>query len=80
MRHVRAALKRMAGLFTGHRADDDVREELQAHLEMETAEYVRRGVSASCRSRGSGAPAISRTWRGESSLPKISDASRCRAP
>ena len=44
MRHVRAALARIAGFFTGHRADDDLREELEAHLEMEIAEHVRRGV------------------------------------
>src|SRR5690242_21217600 len=45
MRHVRAWLARLAGVFTGHRRDDDLREELQAHLDMETAEYVRRGVA-----------------------------------
>jgi putative ABC transport system permease protein len=45
MRHVRAALARIVGFFTGHRADDDLREELAAHLEMETAENVRRGMA-----------------------------------
>src|SRR5919201_1988555 len=30
--------------FAGPRADDELREELQAHLEMETAEYIRRGM------------------------------------
>ena len=45
MRHLRAALARIAGVFTGHRAEDDLREELQAHLDMETAEYIRRGMS-----------------------------------
>lgn len=44
MRHVRAALARIAGIFTSHRADDDVRDELRAHIEMETAEYIRRGM------------------------------------
>ena len=44
MRYLRAALARIAGLFTGHRADDDLRDELQAHLEMETAENIRRGM------------------------------------
>jgi len=44
MRHVRAALARIAGVFTGHRADDDLRDELQAHLDMETAENMRRGM------------------------------------
>jgi putative ABC transport system permease protein len=44
MSHLRAALARIAGVFTGHRADDDLREELQSHLEMETAEYIRRGL------------------------------------
>ena len=45
MRHVRAWLARLAGVFTGHRRDGDLGEELQAHLDMETAEYVRRGLS-----------------------------------
>ena len=45
MRYIRTALARIAGFFTGHRADDDFRDEMQAHLEMETAEYVRRGMS-----------------------------------
>ena len=45
MRYLRAALARIAGFFTGHRADDDLREELQAHLEMETAENIRRGMN-----------------------------------
>src|SRR3954471_18883049 len=44
---IRAALARIAGVFTGHREDNDLREELEAHLEMETAEYVRRGMRPS---------------------------------
>jgi predicted permease len=44
MSYLRAALARIAGMFTGPRADDDLREELQAHLEMETEENVRRGM------------------------------------
>ncbi|HVE79311.1 MAG TPA: permease prefix domain 1-containing protein, partial [Gemmatimonadaceae bacterium] len=45
MRHLRAALARIAGLFTRHRADDDLRDELESHIEMETAENIRRGMS-----------------------------------
>ena len=44
MRHLRAFLARIAGVFTGHRADPDLREELQSHLDMETAEFIRRGL------------------------------------
>jgi putative ABC transport system permease protein len=44
MRHLRAAIARLAGLFTRRGADEDLRDELEAHLEMETAEYVRRGM------------------------------------
>src|SRR5688572_16267661 len=44
MKYVRAALARIAGVFTGHRADDDLRDELQAHLDMEIAENIRRGM------------------------------------
>ncbi|HEX8945325.1 MAG TPA: ABC transporter permease [Gemmatimonadaceae bacterium] len=44
MRHIRAIFARITGFFAGDRADDDLREELQAHLDMETAENVRRGM------------------------------------
>ena len=44
MKQLRAALARIAGFFTGHCRDDDLTEELQAHLDMETAEYIRRGM------------------------------------
>jgi putative ABC transport system permease protein len=44
MKYFRAALARIAGMFTKNRADDDLRDELQAHLDMETAENIRRGM------------------------------------
>src|SRR6266567_974376 len=44
MRRVRAALARIAGFFTGPRADDDLRDELRAHLELAIAENLRRGM------------------------------------
>jgi len=45
MSYVRSALARIAGVFTGHSADNDLRAELEAHLEMETAENIRRGMA-----------------------------------
>jgi len=45
MRQIRALLARLAGVFTKNRADDELKEELQSHLEMETAEYLRRGMA-----------------------------------
>lgn len=44
MRYLRAALARLAGFFTGHRAESDLQDELQSHVEMETAENIRRGM------------------------------------
>jgi predicted permease len=44
MRQLRAFVARVAGLFAGRRADDELQEELKAHLEMATAEYIRRGM------------------------------------
>ena len=41
---LRAALARIAGVFTKDSADDDLRDEMQAHLEMETSENIRRGM------------------------------------
>ncbi len=46
MRYLRLALARVRGLFAGRREDDDLREELESHLEMETAELMRRGLDA----------------------------------
>src|SRR5262245_2043 len=45
MRHIRSALARIAGIFTRFRQDADLRDELQSHLDMETEEYIRRGMS-----------------------------------
>jgi hypothetical protein len=45
MKHVRRALARMATIFSGHDdADRELRREMEAHLEMEIAEYIRRGM------------------------------------
>ena len=44
MRYLRVALARIIGVFTGRRADDELREELESHLEMATAENIRRGM------------------------------------
>ncbi|HKV74836.1 MAG TPA: permease prefix domain 1-containing protein, partial [Gemmatimonadales bacterium] len=44
MSYLRAALARIAGFFTGHRGDGDLRAELNSHIEMETAENIRRGM------------------------------------
>ena len=51
MRHIRAALARVAGLFAGPRADNDIRDELQSHVDMETAENIRRGMRPSAARR-----------------------------
>ncbi len=42
---IRGVLVRIAGLFAGRRADAELREELETHLEMETAEHMRRGMT-----------------------------------
>ena len=41
---LRAAFARLAGFLTGARRDEELRAELEAHLEMATAENVRRGM------------------------------------
>ena len=46
MRWLRAALARIGSIARGHqRADADLKAEMQAHLDMEIAEYVRRGMA-----------------------------------
>ena len=44
MSHLRALLARIGGLFATQRSDDDLRDELASHIEMETAENLRRGL------------------------------------
>ena len=44
MRQIRTALSRVGGALAGPRMDDDLRDELASHVEMETAEYIRRGM------------------------------------
>src|SRR5262245_50480363 len=45
MRRIRTMLARIAGLFAGPRADDEARDEMLSHLEMETEENIRRGMA-----------------------------------
>ena len=44
MSQLRGAFARITGIFTRDRQDDELRAELQSHIEMETAEYIRRGM------------------------------------
>ena len=46
MKYLRAFFARIAGAFSSRQAEsDDARAEMEAHLEMETAEYIRRGMA-----------------------------------
>ena len=45
MRFIRTALARIGGAFRRRDDDDDIRAEMEAHVEMETAENIRRGMS-----------------------------------
>ncbi|MBC7895871.1 MAG: ABC transporter permease [Cytophagaceae bacterium] len=45
MSRILAALARLRGALGRDRGDDELREELESHLDMEIAEYVRRGMS-----------------------------------
>jgi predicted permease len=45
MSTLRALVARIAGLFARQKSDDDLRDELQSHIEMETAENIRRGFA-----------------------------------
>jgi predicted permease len=44
MSRIRGALARIAGVFRGSETDSDLRSEMEAHIEMETAENIRRGM------------------------------------
>jgi len=45
MSYVRGVLARIAGTFSRQGPDDDLRDEMLAHVEMETAENIRRGMA-----------------------------------
>jgi putative ABC transport system permease protein len=45
MKYLRELLARVRGMFTSHRSDTDLNEELLVHLEMETTENIRRGMA-----------------------------------
>ena len=45
MRVLRVVFARLAGVFRGQRSDDDLREELESHLEMEIDDNIQRGMS-----------------------------------
>ena len=45
MSTLRALFARVAGLFAKQKSDDDLRDELESHIEMETAENIRRGLA-----------------------------------
>ena len=45
MTQIRALLARIAGIFTRQQVEADLAEELQSHLEMATAENIRRGMN-----------------------------------
>ena len=45
MSTLRALFARLAGLFAKQKSDDDLRDELESHIEMETAENIRRGLA-----------------------------------
>ena len=44
MSRIRGALARLAGVFRRNETDSDLRSEMEAHIERETAENIRRGM------------------------------------
>ena len=46
MRHLRAFLRRVAGLFVRARSERELSEELQSHLQMHVEDNLRAGMSA----------------------------------
>ncbi len=45
MRYLRSAFARVVGFFTLHRSDEELQDELHAHLDMATAANIRRGMN-----------------------------------
>ena len=78
MNRIRAVLARLGGVFTKHRVDAELLEELESHLEMETAENIRRGMSpAEARRRAllssGGLPQAAAAVRAQRGLPWLED-------
>jgi predicted permease len=45
MRRIRATIHRIAGFFAGRRTDAELRDELESHVDLHTAENIRRGMA-----------------------------------
>src|SRR5215467_951425 len=76
MQNVRVLAQRIAGVLFKRRMDRDLSEEIQTHLEMETAENLRRGLSpAEARKaalrRFGGVGLITETYRDRRGLPLL---------
>jgi predicted permease len=76
MAHLRVIAQRLAGVVFRRRMDRDLREEIQSHIDMETAENLRRGLEprearkAALRRFG-GVDKITETYRDRRGLPLL---------
>jgi predicted permease len=76
VRRIREALARLRGAFRAHEHDDDLAAELESHIEMATAEYVRRGMAPEAalrraRLEAGGVTAAAEAVRDQRGLPFI---------
>jgi predicted permease len=76
MSRIRSILARATGAFRAHRHDDDLAEELQSHIDMATADYVRRGMDPDAAERrarleAGGVTAAAEAVRDQRGLPWI---------
>lgn len=76
MRKLRRAWKRLAGTFAGARRERELADELQAHLQMQTEDYLRRGWSPeearrAARLRFGGLESAKESYREQRGLPQL---------
>src|SRR3954464_3207382 len=74
MRQIREALARLTGAFRANEYDSDLAEEMQSHIEMAAAEYVRRGIAPDAalrraRLEAGGVTSAAEAVRGQRGLP-----------
>ena len=76
MKHLRAWLARFRGTFAGRRADQELADEIESHIQLHADEYVRAGVSpAEARRRAivalGGIESTKEAYRERRGLPRL---------
>ena len=76
MKALRSIWRRISGALTGHRREDDLANEIEFHLRMQTDDYVRAGMSPeeahrAARLKFGGVESVKEAYRDRRGLPAL---------